>query len=87
MPPRITHTARVAGDDDRVEAQNGALEALAEHNREVDDAVLYRWFCGQSVEVTAELMSISTQQVKRCTAYGKVRLAREIQERLKPDES
>jgi len=57
-----------------------ALEALAEHDQRVSEVVMLRFFCGLTVEQTAETLDISPRTVKRCWTFGRSWLFRRLTE-------
>lgn len=67
---------------ERLEAQNAALDSLAEQFPEAFDVIMDRWFCGLTVERTAELMGISATKVKRSSSFARAWLQREIERTL-----
>ena len=59
-------------------ALDEALEKLSEKDKVKADLVKLRYFAGLTIEQTAEIMGISPTTAKRCWAYARAWLLREV---------
>lgn len=63
---------------DSLLALNDALDALVEHNRQVFDVIMFRFFAGMTIEAAAESLGISPRTARRYWTYGRTWLYRRV---------
>ncbi|MBT8484745.1 MAG: sigma-70 family RNA polymerase sigma factor [Phycisphaerales bacterium] len=61
-----------------VEALDQALDALSEHDRQVFDVIMLRFFTGLTVDQTSDVLGISPRTVKRNWVYGRTWLYQRV---------
>lgn len=83
--PLQSWVATVEADPSDLLALDEALEKLEEHEPQVNEIVMLRYFAGLSIDQTAEALGISPRTVDREWAYGRAWLYDHILGKSQPD--